>query len=124
MPTLHPAALLTQTVRHDVYDAISPTGVFAGSAEGLVVIITGAGRGIGRAHALAFAHAGARSAHELDEVTAAISALGGRSEVLKVTLDVTDEASVDALFAQVPDVNGMSPSCLSLRALNSDARCS
>jgi NAD(P)-dependent dehydrogenase (short-subunit alcohol dehydrogenase family) len=107
------AAPLTQTVHHDVYDAISPTGALAGSAEGLVVVITGAGRGIGRAHALAFAQAGARrvvigarSTHELDEVTDAIAGLGLRTEVINATLDVTDEASVDALFAQVPDVNG------------------
>jgi NAD(P)-dependent dehydrogenase (short-subunit alcohol dehydrogenase family) len=36
----------------------------------------------------------------------AIGALGGPIEVVRVALDVTDEASVDALFAQVPDVNG------------------
>ncbi|MEU3192550.1 SDR family oxidoreductase [Streptomyces sp. NPDC006992] len=30
------------------------------AAEGRVVVVTGAGRGLGRAHALAFAHAGAR----------------------------------------------------------------
>jgi NAD(P)-dependent dehydrogenase (short-subunit alcohol dehydrogenase family) len=123
MPAPKAAAPLTQTVHHDVYAAISPTGALAGSAKDLVVVITGAGRGIGRAQALAFAQAGARrvvigarSAHELDEVEQAIAKLGGQTEVLKATVDVTDAASVDALFAQVPDVNG-APQPLSPRSV-------
>jgi NAD(P)-dependent dehydrogenase (short-subunit alcohol dehydrogenase family) len=119
MPAPKPAAPLTQTVHHDVYQAISPTGALAGAAEGLTVVITGAGRGIGRAHALAFAQAGAqrivigaRSMHELDEVAEAIAALSGQTEVLKVELNVTNEESVDALFKQVPDVNGALRACL------------
>jgi NAD(P)-dependent dehydrogenase (short-subunit alcohol dehydrogenase family) len=113
MPEPKTAAPLTATVRHDMYPAISPAHALAGSAEGLCVFITGAGRGIGRAQAIAFAQAGAarvfigaRSEHELDEVEQAIHALGGKAEVVKVVLDVTDEESVSRAFAHAGDVNG------------------
>jgi NAD(P)-dependent dehydrogenase (short-subunit alcohol dehydrogenase family) len=116
MPPPQTAAELTATLRHDVYPAISPTHALKGSADGLCVVITGAGRGIGRAQALAFAQAGAarvvigaRSAHELDEVEQAIHAIGGKTEVVKAVMDVTDEASVARAFAHAGDVNGARP---------------
>jgi NAD(P)-dependent dehydrogenase (short-subunit alcohol dehydrogenase family) len=127
MPAPTPAVPLTTTLRHDVYSVISPAHTLAGSAAGLCVVITGAGRGIGRAQALAFAQAGAarviigaRSAHELDEVEQAIHALGGKTEVVKAVLDVTDEESVARAFAHAGDVNGADPrdsvSCYMLTA--------
>ncbi len=70
--------------------------------KGQVVLITGAGRGIGRAAALAFAKSGAslvlcaRSA-EVEETARAAQALG--AQALTRRLDVADAGAVDALVA-------------------------
>lgn len=67
---------------------------------GRTVVISGAGRGIGHAIALAFASAGAnvgamsRNADELDRLVAAIEAAGGQA--LAVPADVRDPASIEA----------------------------
>lgn len=76
-----------------------------------VVVVTGAGRGIGRAVALAFGAAGdrvvlgARSAVELAAVADEIAAAGGRAEA--VTCDVTDEAAVGALIDGAAALDGV-----------------
>jgi 7-alpha-hydroxysteroid dehydrogenase len=68
-----------------------------------VAIVTGAGRGLGAASAIAFAEAGAdvvisaRTQAQLDEVSAAVAATGRRAVTL--ALDAMDPASPAALVA-------------------------
>lgn len=75
--------------------------------EGRVAIVTGAGRGIGRATAEIYAREGARlvlasrSADELDEGVAAVESLGGRA--IGVPTDVRDKAQVERLVAAAVD---------------------
>jgi len=74
------------------------------SLQGQTALITGAGRGIGRAIALAFAEAGARvvcaarTKADVDAVAAEIRAQGG--EALAIACDVTAEDQRAALVAQ------------------------
>jgi 3-oxoacyl-[acyl-carrier protein] reductase len=70
--------------------------------HGQVAVVTGAGRGIGRAIALALGRSGAavvcaaRTRSEIEEVAGRIEAEGGRA--LAVPCDVTVRDRVDALF--------------------------
>jgi 3-oxoacyl-[acyl-carrier protein] reductase len=75
------------------------------SGQEPVVLITGAGRGIGRACALAFSRAGylvglaARSADQVDQTRVMVEEAGGRA--CAVAADITDQAAVDRLHAEV-----------------------
>ena len=79
----------------------------AGPLHGKVAVITGAGRGIGRAIALGYAAAGAkvvcsaRSDAEIDETVALIASVGGSA--MAVRADVADLATMRALFARTVD---------------------
>ncbi|BAC91447.1 3-oxoacyl-[acyl-carrier-protein] reductase [Gloeobacter violaceus] len=77
-----------------------------GLLTGKVALVTGAGRGIGRACALALASEGAavavnysRSEEAAQQVVAAIEAAGGQAVALKA--DVADPEQVERLFADL-----------------------
>lgn len=76
-----------------------------GALQGRTALVTGAGRGIGRAIALGLATDGvrvallARSVEQLTEVAAAVSAAGGTA--LVVPADVGDLAATDQAVATV-----------------------
>ena len=78
--------------------ALLPVGRHRDRGDGQVAVVTGSGRGFGRAIALGLAEQGAavvvtaRSANEIDETVDLITAAGGRA--VAATCDVTKRADM------------------------------
>lgn len=90
-------------LHHDLYPAIDPAGVLAGSADGKVAFISGGSSGIGRATAVALARAGARaifltarSEGKLEETQAVISRVSPATRCAHMLCDVKDKDQVKA----------------------------
>ncbi|KAK6223774.1 short chain dehydrogenase [Colletotrichum tabaci] len=99
-----PLPSITPTWRNDTYDAISPSRPEL-SAAGKTVIVVGAGSGIGRETALAFASAGAARVIVLGRTKATIAETAEslppsvQNEVH--ALDITDEEALTKVAAAV-----------------------
>ncbi len=98
VPTRHSPASLT-AAGQDV------TNYTVENSRQQVALVTGGGRGLGRAFAIALAQRGmrvavaARSVSQLDETVALIHAEGG--DAVSIPTDVTDKAAVDAMLGSV-----------------------
>lgn len=83
--------------------------------ENRIGLITGGGRGIGRAIALAFAQEGARvvlAARTGQQVEAAAAEIGNEEIALPVVCDVSDPASVQLMFSRISVKFGRGPDIL------------
>ncbi|KAJ4160099.1 hypothetical protein NW754_003223 [Fusarium falciforme] len=106
-PPFDSITLFTKTWHNDTYPAISPTRPEL-SVAGKHVVITGGGTGIGKAAAIAFAQANAKSVsiigRRIDRLQTAGQAITEANSSTKVVLqtgDVTDPASIEAALSAI-----------------------
>ncbi|KAF2262542.1 NAD(P)-binding protein [Lojkania enalia] len=111
----------------DIYPSINPAVNVSLSQPGKVVLVTGAGRGIGRDVALQYAHASvasivlcARTSSELDEVEASIKAINTSIRVHKFMVDVKSEELVKACADSVRAAEGRLDVLVNNAGKNSD----
>ncbi|KAK7181461.1 hypothetical protein DPSP01_013475 [Paraphaeosphaeria sporulosa] len=102
-----------ENLRHDIYSTICAAQSSLLKQPRKVVLITGAGRGIGRATALQYAHADvsciilcARTASQLDEVQSEIHNINESIRVHKFSMDVTDDSAVAHCAEEVQSTEG------------------
>lgn len=100
-------------IHQDIYPAISAAQTPSLRQPGKVVLITGAGRGCGRAMALQYAHAGvaclilvARTTKQLDEVEKEIKKIDDKIRVHKFSVEVSREDAVAACADAVKKEEG------------------
>jgi NAD(P)-dependent dehydrogenase (short-subunit alcohol dehydrogenase family) len=103
---------LVQPQHRDTYDFISPSGGLQDASLNKSVLIVGAGSGIGKAAAHAFAATGAsnvvitgRRAANLEDVKNAVTKAFPKTRVLAIPADAADPAGVDKLFSEIADAS-------------------
>lgn len=108
---IHYGFNFTSTVHHDAPSYLDPTKVTLPNP--CSVLITGAGRGLGEAHAIAFAKAGAsdiclssRTQAELDSVKQKLLAINPKINASTFVCDVSKEDEVKALADHVRKEHG------------------
>jgi NAD(P)-dependent dehydrogenase (short-subunit alcohol dehydrogenase family) len=102
-----------ENLRHDIYPAISASSNPSLHQPGKVVLITGAGRGCGRAMVLQYAHAGvaslilvARTTSQLDQVEREILDINSKIRVHKFAVDVSNEDQISKCAEAVKEKEG------------------